>query len=56
MGKASYRIGNTPTVKDIRDEFLKTVSVSVEIDEDEAKLTFFEKLVKILIRLFAPLL
>ena len=47
---------NTPTVKDIKEEFLKTVSVSDEIDESEAKLTFFEKLVKIMIRLFAPLL
>ena len=47
---------NTPTVTDIKGEFLKTVSVSDEIDESEARLTVFEKLVKILIRLFAPLL
>ena len=47
---------NTPTVMVIKEEFLKTVSVSDEIDESEARLTFFEKLVKIFIRLFAPLL
>ena len=47
---------NTPTVAVIRDEFLKTVSVSDEIDDEEAKLTFVEWLVRNLIRLFAPLL
>lgn len=47
---------NTPTVRVIRDEFLKTVSVSDEIDFEEAKLTLFEKFIKNMIRLFAPLL
>ena len=47
---------NTPTVPEIKEEFLKTVSVSDEIDYEEARLTLFEKLVKNLIRLFAPLL
>ena len=47
---------NTPTVVDIKEQFLLSVSVSCEIDEREAKLTLYEKLVKNLIRLFAPLL
>ena len=47
---------NTPTVNKIRDEFLKTLSVSHKITEEEAKLTLYEKMVKNLIRLFAPLL
>ena len=47
---------NTPTVVEIRKEFLKTISVSEEIGEDEAKLTFVEWLVRNMIRLFAPLL
>lgn len=47
---------NTPTVCEIKAHFLDTVAVSDEIDEEEARLTVYEKLVKILIRLFAPLL
>ncbi len=47
---------NTPTVWDIKEQFEKTASASDEIDEKEAQLTLFEKLVKNMIRLFAPLL
>ena len=47
---------NTPTVIEIREEFFKTLSVSDERDFDEARLSFFEKFVKSMIRLFAPLL
>lgn len=47
---------NTPTVLDIKEEFLKTQSVSHLIDKAEAELTLYERLVRSLIRLFAPLL
>lgn len=47
---------NTPTVEEIKTEFMNTLSVSDEIDEREARLTPYEKIVKVLIRLFAPLL
>ncbi len=47
---------NTPTVKMIKDEFMKTLSVSHKITDEEAKLTPYEKLVRNMIRLFAPLL
>ena len=47
---------NTPTVGVIRDEFVKTLSVSVMISENDAKLNPYEKLVRNMIRLFAPLL
>ena len=47
---------NTPTVLDIREEYLNTVSVSDEIDYDEARLTLYERFVRNMIKLFAPLL
>ena len=47
---------NTETVIRIKEEFVNTVSVCDEIDGEEAKLTFSERLMKVLIRLFAPLL
>ncbi len=47
---------NTPTVEKIKEQFLKTQAVSHKISEREARLTIFEKLVRNLIRLFAPLL
>ena len=47
---------NAPVVNEIKEQFLKTVSVSDEIDAEEARLTLYERLVKVLIRLFAPLL
>lgn len=47
---------NTPTVYDIKEQFLLTVSASDEIDEKDAQLTLYEKLIKNMIRLFAPLL
>ena len=47
---------NTPTVLDIREEYEKTVSVSDEVDFDEARLTLYERFVRNMIKLFAPLL
>lgn len=47
---------NTPTIATIKEEYLYTVSQSDEIDFKEARLTPFERLVRNLIRLFAPLL
>ena len=49
-------IYGSETVITIRDEFLKTVFVSLEIDEKDAKLTPLEWCVKNLVRIFAPLL
>ena len=43
-------------IGEIRDEFLKTVSISREIDRDTARLNLFEKLIRNAIKLFAPLL
>ena len=43
-------------IEEIRDEFLKTVSISCEIDCDTARLNLFEKLIRNAIKLFAPLL
>ncbi len=43
-------------VMDIRDSFMKTESVSTEISPNEAKPGFSERVIRILIRIFAPLL
>ena len=40
----------------IRDEFLKTLTVCEEIEKKEAELSFFERMLRNIIRLFAPLL
>lgn len=44
------------TVRTIRSEFLKTASISLEIDDKDAKLTLREWCVRNLVRIFAPLL
>ena len=46
----------TPTVVNIRDEFMKTVSVSNQKDSKDAKLTLLEWIIRNLIKIFAPLL
>ena len=46
----------TPTVLDIREGFLKTVSVSNQKDSKDARLTLFEWIIRNLIKIFAPLL
>ena len=43
-------------VIDIRDSFMKTESVSLEILPEDAKLGFYERIIRTLIRIFAPLL
>jgi hypothetical protein len=45
-----------PTVTDIRDSFLKTESRSSEVLEKNAKLGPIERIIRDLIRIFAPLL
>ncbi len=45
-----------PTVYEIRDEFMKTVSVSNQKDSKDARLTLFEWIIRNLIKIFAPLL
>ena len=49
-------ICNDSVVKDIRDSFMLTESVSLEISQSEAKLGIAEKIIRTLIRIFAPLL
>ncbi len=49
-------IYGSDTVIQIKEEFLKTASISLEIDYDDAKLTFREWCVRNLVRIFAPLL
>ncbi len=49
-------IFNDPSVKEIRDSFMQTESVSIEILPNEAKLNFTEKVIRTLIKIFAPLL
>ena len=49
-------IFNDPSVKEIRDSFMQTESVSLEILPSEAKLNLTEKIIRTLIRIFAPLL
>ena len=46
----------SPTVISVKDEFLKTVALSDERDEREARLTPLEWVVRNLVRIFAPLL
>ena len=46
----------SPTVLEIKEEFLKTLSVCEQITEKNAKLSFSQKVTKDLIRIFAPLL
>ena len=43
-------------VKEIRDSFMLTESVSLEIGRDDARLGFNEKIIRTLIKIFAPLL
>ena len=47
---------STPTVVNIRDEFMKTVSVSNQKDSRDAKLNLLEWIIRNLIKIFAPLL
>lgn len=49
-------IYGSPTVLEIKEAFLDTVSASCELDSSEVSLNFFETLVRNLIRVFAPLL
>ena len=49
-------IYGSPVVLNIRDEFLRTVSVSNQKDAREAKLSPLEWVVRNLVRIFAPLL
>lgn len=46
----------TPTVNDIHDEFLRTVDKSEQIDESKSALTLREKMIRNVVRFFAPLL
>ena len=49
-------ICDDPVIMDIRDSFMKTEGVSAEIMPSEAKLGFSERIIRTLIRIFAPLL
>ena len=49
-------IYGSPTVLKIREEFMKTVSVSNQKDSKEARLSLAERITRNLIRIFAPLL
>lgn len=49
-------IYSSPVVLTVKEEFLKTVSVSGEIEEGESMLTLRERLVRNIMRIFAPLL
>lgn len=49
-------ICDDPVIMDIRDSFMKTESVSTEISPGEAKPGFSERIIRTLIRIFAPLL
>lgn len=46
----------SPTVEVCRDEFLKTVDKSDQVDENKSRLTVRERITRNAIRLFAPLL
>ena len=46
----------SPTVEVCRDEFIKTVDKSEQVDENKSRLTFSERITRNAIRLFAPLL
>ncbi len=47
---------NTPTISAVKEDFLTTVEQSAEVDEKRARLTPTERIVKIFIKLFSPLL
>jgi cardiolipin synthase len=49
-------IYNSPVVEDIRDDFLKTLEVSLNMKEAESKLGLPARLVRSFVKLFAPLL
>ena len=49
-------ICGSDTVIRIKEEFLKTASISLEIDDNDAKLSLCEWCVRNLVRIFAPLL
>ena len=49
-------ICGSDTVIRIKEEFLKTASISLEIDDNDAKLSLCEWCVSNLVRIFAPLL
>jgi len=49
-------IYNSPGIYGIRDEFEKTLGASAEIDEEHARLTLRERLVRWGVRIIAPLL
>ena len=49
-------IYRSPTAIDIKEDLLKTVSISLRCSDDKARLTLPERIVRNLIRLFAPLL
>jgi cardiolipin synthase len=47
---------HSPTVLSVRDQVAKTLGVCTPISADQARLGFFERIVKNLVRIFAPLL
>lgn len=47
---------DTPVIERVRDGFLHTLAASQEVGEREMRLPFFKKIVKDIVRLFAPLL
>ena len=49
-------IYNSPTVICLREEFLKTLSVSLLVEKDSARLSFGERIIRNAVRMFAPLL
>ena len=49
-------IYSSPTVKEIEEEFEKTLSVSVRMEKRDVKLNYFERLIRNALRIFAPLL
>ena len=49
-------IYGSPEIMDMRDGFIETISKSREIGKKEARLNIVERVVRILVRMFAPLL
>ena len=49
-------IYNSPEINYMKEEFLKTASVSKKIEENEARLNKAERIIRSLVRVFAPLL
>ena len=45
-----------PELVRIREEFMKTLGESLEIDEEMAELNIVERIVKTLVKIFAPML